>query len=70
MGLTLLCYSLRDFDIPIVGVWGGALGGGETKFSLPRVNSEYGLRVCENWVLEVFGSKNEEVTEDWRKLHN
>jgi hypothetical protein len=30
-----------------------------------------GLRVFENWVLRrIFGSKRDEATDEWRKLHN
>jgi hypothetical protein len=28
------------------------------------------LRMFENRVLRIFGSKRDEVTRDWRKLHN
>jgi len=28
------------------------------------------LRVCENRVLRIFGTKRDEVTREWRKLHN
>jgi len=28
------------------------------------------LRVCENRVLRIFGPKRDEVTREWRKLHN
>jgi len=28
------------------------------------------LRVFENWVLRIFGPKRDEVTGEWRKLHN
>jgi hypothetical protein len=32
---------------------------------------ESSLRVLENWVLRgMFGCKRNEVTEEWRKLHN
>jgi hypothetical protein len=31
---------------------------------------EHRLRVYENRVLRIFGSKRDEVTGDWRKLHN
>ena len=35
------------------------------------LREERGLRVFENRVLRrVFGPKRDEVTEDWRKLHN
>jgi len=31
---------------------------------------EVGLRVFENRMLRIFGSKRDEVTGEWRKLHN
>jgi hypothetical protein len=35
------------------------------------LRKEHGLRVFENRALtSVFGPKRDEVTEDWRKLHN
>jgi hypothetical protein len=34
------------------------------------LREERGLRVCENRVLRLFGSKRDEVTRKWRKLHN
>jgi hypothetical protein len=35
------------------------------------LREEYRLRVFENRVLRrIFGSKRDEVTEEWRKLHN
>jgi hypothetical protein len=35
------------------------------------VREEHRLRVFENWVLRrIFGPKRDEVTRDWRKLHN
>ena len=35
------------------------------------LRQEYRLRVLENRVLKrIFGPKREEVTEEWRKLHN
>jgi hypothetical protein len=34
------------------------------------LREERRLRVFENWVLRIFGPKREEVTGDWRKLHN
>jgi hypothetical protein len=35
------------------------------------LREEYRLRVFENRVLRrIFGQKREEVTRDWRKLHN
>jgi hypothetical protein len=35
------------------------------------MREELRLRVFENWVLRgVFGSKRDEVTGEWRKLHN
>jgi hypothetical protein len=43
------------------------LYGYETS-SLTR--EEHRLRVIENRVLEIFGQKRDEVTGDWRKLHN
>jgi hypothetical protein len=35
------------------------------------LREEHKLRMFENWVLRrIFGPKRDEVTEDWRKLHN
>jgi len=34
------------------------------------LREEHRQRVFENRVLRVFGSKRDEVTEEWRKLHN
>jgi hypothetical protein len=35
------------------------------------LGEEHGLRVFENWVLrKIFGPKRDEVTGEWRKLHN
>jgi len=35
------------------------------------LREERGLRVCENMVLRrIFGAKGDEVTGEWRKLHN
>jgi hypothetical protein len=34
------------------------------------LRGERRLRVFENRVLRIFGSKGEEVTGEWRKLHN
>jgi hypothetical protein len=35
------------------------------------LKEEHRLRVCEKTLLRgIFGPKGEEVTEDWRKLHN
>jgi len=34
------------------------------------LREERRLRVFENRVLRVFGPKRDEVTEEWRKLHN
>jgi hypothetical protein len=35
------------------------------------LREEHRLRVFENWVLRrMFGSKKEEVTGEWRKVHN
>jgi hypothetical protein len=35
------------------------------------VREEHWLRVSENWVLRrIFGTKRDEVTGEWRKLHN
>jgi hypothetical protein len=35
------------------------------------VKEERGLRVCKNRMLRrIFGPKRDEVTRDWRKLHN
>jgi hypothetical protein len=36
-----------------------------------ELGEEHGLRMFENWVLRrIFGPKREEVTGDWRRLHN
>jgi hypothetical protein len=36
-----------------------------------RLREEHRLRVCENRVLRrIFGPKRDEVTSEWRKLHN
>ena len=38
---------------------------------LLTLREEHRLRVFENWVLRrIFGSKRDEVTGEWRKLHN
>ena len=34
------------------------------------LREKYRLRVFENRVLRVFGTKRDEVTGEWRKLHN
>jgi hypothetical protein len=35
------------------------------------LREELRLRVSENWVLgRIFGAKRDEVTGEWRKLHN
>jgi len=34
------------------------------------LREEHRLRVCENRVLRVFGPKRDEITGEWRKLHN
>ena len=35
------------------------------------LREERKLRVCENMVLRrIFGPRRDEVTEDWRRLHN
>jgi hypothetical protein len=40
-------------------------------FTLLLVNEEHRLRVSENMVLRrIFGPKGDEVTGEWRKLHN
>jgi hypothetical protein len=44
------------------------LYGGET-WSL-TLREERRLRVFENGVLRIFGPKRDEVTGEWRKLHN
>jgi hypothetical protein len=36
----------------------------------PTLREEHKLRVFENRVLRIFGSKRDEVTGEWRKLHN
>jgi hypothetical protein len=36
-----------------------------------EIREEHRLRVFENWVLRrIFGPKRDEVTGEWRKLHN
>jgi hypothetical protein len=44
----------------------------QTEFKVPfKVREEHRLRVFENRVLRrIFGSKTDEVTGEWRKLHN
>jgi len=37
---------------------------------LRTLREEHRLRVSENRVLRIFGPKRDEVTEEWRKLHN
>jgi hypothetical protein len=38
---------------------------------LLKLKEKRWLRVCENGVLKrIFGPKRDEVTEEWRKLHN
>jgi len=34
------------------------------------LREEHRLRVFENLVLRIFGPKRDEVTREWRKLHN
>jgi hypothetical protein len=34
------------------------------------MQEEHALRLLENLVLKIFGSKWDEVTVEWRKLHN
>jgi hypothetical protein len=34
------------------------------------LREEHRLRVFENRVMTIFGSESDEVTEEWRKLHN
>jgi hypothetical protein len=34
------------------------------------LREERRLMVFENWVLRIFGLKGDEVTGDWRNLHN
>jgi len=41
------------------------------KLGRSHLREEHGLRVFENWVLmRIFGPEREEVTGEWRKLHN
>jgi hypothetical protein len=41
------------------------------KLGLLTLREEHGLRVFENRVLRrIFGPKKDEVTGEWRKLHN
>jgi hypothetical protein len=54
--------TYRTIILPVV------LYGCETWFLTLR--EERRLRVFENWVLRVFGPKRDEVTGEWRKLHN
>ena len=37
---------------------------------LLKLKEERRLRVFENRVLRIFGSKRDEITGEWRKLHN
>jgi hypothetical protein len=34
------------------------------------LREEHRLTVFENWVMRIFGTKRDEVTGSWRKLHN
>ena len=34
------------------------------------LREEHRLRMFENWVLRIFGPRRDEVTREWRKLHN
>ena len=52
----------RTIILPVV------LYGSQT--SSLTLREERRLRVSENRVLRIFGSKRDEVTGDWRKLHN
>jgi hypothetical protein len=52
----------RTIILPVV------LYGCETWSLILR--EERRLRVFENWVLRLFGPKRNEVTGEWRKLHN
>ena len=54
--------TYRTIILPVV------LYGCET-WSL-TLREERRLRVCENRVLRIFGPKKDEVTGEWRKLHN
>jgi hypothetical protein len=36
----------------------------------PTLREEYRLRVFKNRVLRIFGPKKDEVTGEWRRLHN
>jgi len=40
------------------------------KLGLFTLREELALRLFENWVLKIFGSKWDEVTGEWRRLHN
>jgi hypothetical protein len=37
---------------------------------MTETREEHRLRVTENRVLRIFGPNRDEVTEEWRKLHN
>ena len=61
--LKIKIYTIRTITLPVV------LYGCET-WSL-TLREERRLRVFENRVLrKVFGPKRDEVTREWRKLHN
>jgi hypothetical protein len=49
-------------------VFPAVLCGGETWSLTLRENRR--LRVFENRVLRIFGVKRDEVTREWRKIHN
>jgi hypothetical protein len=40
------------------------------KLGLFTLREEIALSLLENWVLKIFGSKWDEVTGEWRTLHN
>jgi hypothetical protein len=40
------------------------------KLGLFTMRGERALRLLENWVLKIFGSTWDEVTGEWRRLHN
>jgi len=39
------------------------------KLGLFTLRGELALRLLENWVLKIFGSKWDDVTGEWRRLH-
>jgi len=71
--ISVICCSFLSKNIKIkiyrTIVFPIVLCGCETWFLIWR--EECRLRVCENRVLRrIFGSKRDEVTGEWRRLHN